>query len=346
MKGVRGTVDQSNLSWDLQDWNPATNRQYHLDTLDFTLEGFQLEDATLSVKLPKQYKSYVLSVFQASVPNMRSKWMLYDLLSAGTVVGLFDGCLFSVHRAQRDEADMFVAAVDVDSDHEQGKIRKRQVSHLRIDGVNIEHLNAGVSGPFGWITSGTVDMSAHICFPVERTDVALKELLLKLKEKVDDITTDPERIFRKATWEDVIEEPNVPQGSPFVMDLFVRFNDIKATMPSLLSAHDVSYRDHALMRPLVGYMNWNRVSIPVQCRMALDLGKFEGAWTIYDADLPNLMSERIGLAMAKSMADERKRQQHLRRVGLWGVQSVTRNLISLWEYTGNVRTPWTSMGWL
>ena len=40
---------------------------------------------------------------------------------------------------------------------------------MRVDSLNIDHLNTGLEGPFGWITSGRVDMIGDVMVPQETT---------------------------------------------------------------------------------------------------------------------------------------------------------------------------------
>jgi mitochondrial distribution and morphology protein 31 len=54
-----------------------------------------------------------------------------------------------------------------------------------------------------------------------------------------------------------------------VIDIDIRFKDVKAAVP--LFAKDLSYRNNALMRPIVAFMNANRTLIPVHARIVMDL---------------------------------------------------------------------------
>jgi Yeast mitochondrial distribution and morphology (MDM) proteins len=43
----------------------------------------------------------MISIFNATIKTFRKQWLFYDLLSeADGVVGMYDGCLFSLHRPQ------------------------------------------------------------------------------------------------------------------------------------------------------------------------------------------------------------------------------------------------------
>jgi hypothetical protein len=62
---------------------------------------------------------------------------------------------------------------------------------------------------------------------------------------------------------------NNNRHSKLIVDLSVRFNNVKASVP--LVAEDISYLNNALIRPVVAYMNWHRTCIPVRCSVGIDL---------------------------------------------------------------------------
>ena len=67
---------------------------------DFELESLQLEDVLVTVHQPGHFRPYTASIFRADLRRLRKQWMFYDFLSAESVVGQFDNCLFSVHKPQ------------------------------------------------------------------------------------------------------------------------------------------------------------------------------------------------------------------------------------------------------
>jgi distribution and morphology protein 31 len=59
-----------------------------------------LDDILVTMHQPN-HRPFTISIFNASVNNFRKQWLLYDLLSeADSIVGMYDGCLFSLHRPQ------------------------------------------------------------------------------------------------------------------------------------------------------------------------------------------------------------------------------------------------------
>lgn len=60
-----------------------------------------------------------------------------------------------------------------------------------------------------------------------------------------------------------------PHAASVVIDLDVRFKDIKAAVP--LFASDLTYRTQTFVRPIVAFMNANQTLIPVHCRVVMDL---------------------------------------------------------------------------
>jgi distribution and morphology protein 31 len=211
-----------------------------------------------------------------------------------------------------------------------------------------------VEGPFGWITSATVDISAYMTIPTEPEDT-LQQLIDELVERVDAATSIQRStgtfhddlaasLARQNATSTAYDAATLPDTTPttdtdvssvmaqqrLVVDLNVRFNNVKASVP--LNTDDLSYLNNALVRPVVAYMNWHRTCIPVQSTFSISLKEFDGSWTLYEANLIDTISENIGRAIVQLAADERERNRRLKRVGLWGLQSVTRNLIRVIDY--------------
>ena len=53
----------------------------------------------------------------------------------------------------------------------------KRVTRMRVDSLNIDHLNTGLEGPFGWITSGRVDMIGDVMVPQENNEINVSELV-------------------------------------------------------------------------------------------------------------------------------------------------------------------------
>lgn len=56
------------------------------------------------------------------------------------------------------------------------------------------------------------------------------------------------------------------------------------------------------------------------------------------------LSTELGKAWANLVADERERNRKLKRVGLWGLQSMTRNIVSVYDYARGSRGFWHYIG--
>ncbi|KAJ1543691.1 Mitochondrial distribution and morphology protein 31, mitochondrial precursor [Cladochytrium tenue] len=173
MKGVRGVVDRRHIIWD-PDWVP-TRRKPHEN--DFMMSKFVVEDLLLTILNPS-FRPYTISVFNGELPLFRQQWLLYDLMCADSIVGTFDDCLFSIHRAQDPE---FLP--EAHKGEQKNPHWAKMVGHLKISGVPIEHMNTGVTGPFGWITSGSVDLDFHIFIP-QTTDGRLLGLI---RDEIEEI---------------------------------------------------------------------------------------------------------------------------------------------------------------
>ncbi|KAJ3092714.1 Mitochondrial distribution and morphology protein 31, mitochondrial precursor [Quaeritorhiza haematococci] len=397
MKGARGAVDRRHIWWD-PNWKPA--RRNALPG-DFELDRFVVEDLQISILNPG-FRPYTVSIFNGELPLFRKQWLLYDMMCADSIVGTFDGCLFSVHKLQRD---------DTNKEHWD------KVSNLKINNVPIAHFNQGVSGPFGWVTKGNLDIDLNVLIPQAPGDAIfsiIKDEFKDIKEKAMDKIEEVIRRHPNAKWggewrdrrdmrvdgdedddtdalamvtavtsrgprsyglqyakrelpgirsvettdtgsdsslalvatspEDASQSGDLDQGPhamddetrpSFVMFGKVRMNNLKASVP--LATNDISYISNAMIRPIVAYMNANRTSIPVTFAAKMDLANFDGAWTIYEAGLVDVLSEEVGQSLTQLVRDERERARQLKRVGLWSLQSVTKNLMVAVDYARGLR---------
>ncbi|KAI9164241.1 Mitochondrial distribution and morphology protein 31, mitochondrial precursor [Blastocladiella emersonii ATCC 22665] len=417
IRGVRGIVDRRDVFWD--DDAPAIPPRRVHQPGDFELERVVLDDLFVTVYNP-EFRPYSLSVFQADLPRLRKQWLLYDIICATSLVGLFDNCLFSLHTPQRAEYGQVLASLahhhpSSASQHARSPLRgtpvegddddpfgashheiaaSSRMTRFKIDGVPIEHLNYGTTGPFGWINGGTLDISALIHIPRMRrpqeVDELLAQLMTELKAtamdriRLEDVADLPDRaqqlIRDKVNWAvfAVKDRSNRRNCSPsssapanqhassnatrasstapppataaptlaeiaasaaqpvLCMDFDLRFNNIRASVP--LYSEDLSYlTTNALVRPVVAYMNAHRTFIPLRCRVALPLGNFDGAWTIYDSELSDALATAVGRAMVNNFVDDAERARRIRKVGLWSVRTVAESMTGLWQYVSGAK---------
>ncbi|GJJ78428.1 mitochondrial distribution and morphology protein 31 [Entomortierella parvispora] len=429
IKGVRGVIDRTHVWWDPDvEYIPEEARRKHVPG-DFELESLELDDMLVTVLQPDGFRPYTVSIFNAQFPCFRKQWICYDMLCADSMVGMFDGCLFSCYTAQRENTDS------------QSDTKWKRTTRFKIDDVKIDHLNAGVEGPFGWIYAGTVDVTCDVRIPNEPEEDVLRKLVNDIVDKIDEvvdfaplpivfgtgtiggkeIVVYPNRaaaaLHQKMKEEEEEEQrllalqaraqrmtpaeehhrlrqmnhgqhqsqqyhqqvqqmyhqqqqqqqqqlsqyptaaqqqqhqahmakvhpPKTKSKKPaLVMDFEFRFNDTKASIP--LQTESMSYLSNAMVRPIVAFMNSNRTVTPIRCRLEMDLSEFDGSWTIYDSNLMNNLSTEVGKAWANLVADERERNRKLKRVGLWGLQSMTRNIVSVYDYARGNRGFWHYIG--
>lgn len=423
IKGVRGVIDRTYVWWDPDvEYIPEEARRKHVQG-DFELESLQLEDMLVTVLQPDGFRPYTVSIFSALFPCFRKQWLFYDMLCAESMVGMFDGCLFSCYTAQRENTDN-----KTDS-------KWKRMTRFKIDDVKIDHLNAGVEGPFGWIYAGTVDITCDVKIPNEPREDVLRKLVNDFVDKIDEVVdfaplplvigtgavggkefvmypnraaaalhqkmmeeeeeqrrpaqqtgqtssakdehnrlhqanrqrylqqqqqieqqlqyyqqqleqnlqhlTEQQRLEHKQDMSKLIPKPKSKRPA-IVMEFEFRFNNTKASIP--LQTESISYLSNAMIRPIVAFLNNNRTVTPIRCHLEMDLSEFDGSWTVYDSNLMDNLSTELGKAWANLVADERERNRKLKRVGLWGLQSMTRNIVSVYDYARGNRGFWHYIG--
>lgn len=247
----------------------------------------------IMVYQPNNFRPYAMSVFNADISTLRKQWLLYDILCADSIVGTFDHCLFSVHAPQiersvlaasdgsRNEVLVGATTSEYDGMTEQDLAAEgyRRRSRLRVNGVSVDHLNRGIQGPFGWITSSSIDISADIYVPARPSDSTENRLRHIMSEIADKINLPHPVVLGTGSGEteivigrhkDELKRKKKAEVDPkFVMDLDIRFNDTKASVP--LQLPELGYLSNAMIRPVVAYINRNKTIVPIKCRVVMDL---------------------------------------------------------------------------
>ncbi|KAA1474005.1 hypothetical protein DENSPDRAFT_780644 [Dentipellis sp. KUC8613] len=322
VKGVRGVLDRRLVEWS-DDLDPASFRHVPQPG-DFELESLTLEDMLLTVYQPGGFRPYTFSIFRADVGRFRKQWLFYDFLKAEGVVGQFDNCLFSLHRPQ---------SIGRTNEQDAKDGGWSTMSRFRIDGVNIDHVQAMTTqeGPISWITSGKLDAVLDIKFP--RSEVgdgdALNVIIDALANTAAAVVADripgqralakPPLTVPEDGGEKEAEERKV------VVDIDLRFRDLKAAVPIWTS--DLSYSSNALIRPIVAFMNANRTLVPIRCRVVKDLENFNGSWTMWETGLMDDISLKVYDALAYHVT-QANFNHRIKTVSLWSLQMTAGAVLS------------------
>jgi distribution and morphology protein 31 len=193
-------------------------------------------------------------------------------------------------------------------DTEDGSTWKKH-SRIRIDGLNIDHLNRGYDGPFSWIHEGNVDIVADIMLPND-DDESLAKVMSDMYDRVEATVSQNGRAVKHHFSDhaahgfdhhddDHHEEPAAEEDARFmIMDLKVHLNDVRAAVP--IFTRDISYVNNALVRPIVAYINSKRTFIPVNCRVVKKVSDFDGSWTLYDSGLMEEVSHEVSTRLYPS----------------------------------------------
>lgn len=338
IKGIRGVVDRSSVHWSDEYVDPRTYKHEH--TLgDFEIESFKMDDLLLSVYQPGGFRPYSVSVFSADLPQLRKQYLFYDFLSANHMSGSFDDSPFFIH--PRQTHNYTGATLDSTSATSGVAGAWKKQSRIRVDNLNIDHLNRGVEGPFGWIHSGNVDVVADVMFPVD-DDESLAHIVSDFYDRMEasvasnkylhpgnrsssinnnnqaaGMSAAPSHDVQDKSTADLAPEHNTRDEHLLVMDLRIHLTSVHASIP--LIQHSLSYINATLIRPIVAYINSKQAFIPINCRVVKPLKDFDGSWTIYDSGLMEETSREVYEAFAQDVVNEQKRGGRIRKVGLWGI---------------------------
>jgi distribution and morphology protein 31 len=296
IKGVRGVVDRTSVH-SIEGVDPRSYKHEH-NPGDFELDSFKMEDLLVTIYQPANFRPFSVSIYSCDLPQLRKQWLFYDFLSANMMSGSFDNSLFTIH--PRQTHNYTGAQLSDGRDTEDGTQWKKQ-SRIRIDGLNIDHLNRGYAGPFSWIYEGNVDIVADVMLPNEDDD-SLAKVMSDMYDRVEATVTQSNNIRHYSDhaahdFDDrhpppnPLEEQSIEDNRFIIMDVRVHLNDVRAAVP--LFTNDISYVNNALVRPIVAYINAKKTFIPVNCRVVKRAGEFDGSWTVYDSGLMDDISREV-----------------------------------------------------
>jgi distribution and morphology protein 31 len=292
-----------------------------------------MEDLLVTIHQPNAFRPFSVSIFSCDLPQLRKQWLFYDFLSANNVSGSYDNSLFTIHPRQTHN----YTGAQLNQVTESGDVQWKKQSRLRIDALNIEHLNRGVEGPFSWIHDGNVDIVADIMLPDENISIA--KVMSDFYDRMEATVTSASGLNAPMSRSEFTEEAETVGGTTsltegsgnrstkaranatqsslstnessrdrsnpdarfLIMDLRIQLNNVYASVP--LFTKDISYINNALVRPIVAYINSKRSFIPINCRVVKEVDEFDGSWTIYDSGLmEDLNKEASELASFRRLA--------------------------------------------
>ncbi|KAJ1738974.1 Mitochondrial distribution and morphology protein 31, mitochondrial precursor [Coemansia sp. RSA 1821] len=216
MRGIRGVVDRRQVWWDPNiEYIPEKHRHTHRPGR-FDLDALAIEDMLLTVYPWQNFRQITVSIYSANLPRFRDRWLLYDTLNANSIVGMYDGSLFTIHRAHQRIPSY---ASHISNAHSNAETSRERMTHIQIDNLGIDHINSGVEGPVGWITSGKLNVSALIAFPTQLpgTDPAAAAI----KRIVDDINDSIDVVILPSTpdWTNPEKSPNPLVRAMYHLDM-------------------------------------------------------------------------------------------------------------------------------
>ncbi|EJS43366.1 mdm31p [Saccharomyces arboricola H-6] len=310
INGLRGVIDRTHVVWKKND-DPKNYLNVYQPG-DFEISKFTMNDVLCTLYQPNGFRPFQISIFNCDLPQLRKHWLFYDILNANNINGTYDNSMFTIHKKFR-----------TDDQHQDPKLLWKQMTRFRVDNLDIDHLNAGIEGPLGWISEGRVNMIGDVLLPDKDAASDSLQLTEILTEIGDRLIKEAKRYTSSFPLVGPRFSRTVDEIDPndyFIMDFSLRLYNVKAEVPLFTSG--LTYINSALIRPIVGYINSHRTYIPIKCRLVKKKSDFEGAWTIYDSYLMRDLSAEAYDAFAHYSADDEKRSLRLRRVGFWSLQLV------------------------
>ncbi|KAG7192246.1 Mitochondrial distribution and morphology protein 31, mitochondrial precursor [Scheffersomyces spartinae] len=316
MRGMRGVVDRTNVHWDPDD--DATNYKNIAQPGDFEFDVFKMEDVLFELMQPAGFRPFNVAIYNCELSRLRKHWLFFDFLNADVMNGAYDNALFTIHKKQR------LLDFKVGSQLTTKGNPWQRVTRCRVDSLNIDHLNTGLEGPFGWITAGKVDMIGDVMIPKEPDQsINVSEIVTIIAHSIKKEATrykNPE--VKKQQHPDLhmrlTRDDYKDISKYFVLDLTIKLHNVRAMVP--FQAPELSYINYALIRPIVAYINSKNTFIEIHSRIVKNMQDFSGSWTIYDSLLMDDISEEVYDSFVDYVADEQERYTRMAKVGFWSVQ--------------------------
>lgn len=318
IKGMRGVVDRTHVYWEPDD--DATNYKNIYQPGDFEFDDFKMEDVLFTLMQPNGFRVFDVAIYNCELSKLRKHWLFYDFLNANIMSGSYDDSLFTIHKKQR--------LTDFNDDGATNQWKR--VTRMRVDALNIDHLNTGLEGPFGWISSGRVDMIGDVMVPQETNELSVKEIVSIIAESIKKEATryknpdvrNPKHpdMHTRLTLDDYTDILRY-----FVLDLTIRLHNVRASVP--FQAPELSYINYALIRPIVAYINSKNTFIEIHNRVVKNLHDFSGSWTIYDSLLMDDISEEVYDNFVDYVANEEARLVRMRKVAFWSLQLLVQFIV-------------------
>lgn len=321
--GMRGVVDRTHVHWNPDD--DATNYKNKYQFGDFEFNEFVMKDVLFKLHQPSDFRPFTVAIYNCELEKLRKHWLFYDFLNANNMSGLYDDSLFTVHKRQRLN--------DFDSDiSDADKLPWKRVTRLRVDLLNIDHLNKGLEGPFGWITLGKVDMVGDVMVPEDLKDLNVSEIVGIIADSIHKEATryrNPGVNLKKQDHFSRLGNVDTADLSDlskfFVLDLTIRLNNVRALVP--FKAPELSYVNYALIRPIVAYINLRNAFIEIKSRVVKSLADFSGSWTVYDSLLMEDISEQVYDSFVNYVVDDENRLLRMRKVAFWSAQLLVQLIV-------------------
>lgn len=291
LKGIRGVVDRTHVYWDVND-NPLNYKNvYHPG--DFEIDNFKMDDILIKLLQPNGFRPFNVEVYNCHLLKLRKHWLFYDFLNASIMSGSYDGSLFTIHKKQRFN--------EFSSNDNGNSLENYKLQRLRCDSLNIDHLNTGLEGPFGWITKGKVDMIGDLLIPIEDN----YDLLSIFKHD-------------KGEKSILLLPSSSSPGNNVKLNLTIKLYNVRASVP--FQNRELSYINYALIKPIVAYINSKNTYIEINNHITKPEQDFDGSWTIYDSLLMDDISIEVYDNFVKYVADEESRLTRMKKVSFWSMQ--------------------------
>ncbi|EPZ35016.1 hypothetical protein ROZALSC1DRAFT_27525 [Rozella allomycis CSF55] len=165
ISGMRGEIG---LDW--EGWIPERLKP---NQIDLDIKNVVLKDCKFTL-LYDNFRPYNVYIISSNLPRLRPQWLMYDILNAESIVGMYENSLFSMYAPQ----------FGLINNQTKESIEYKNIRHLKIDGIPIDHFTWNALPPFGWVREGSVDVSCVIQLPLSEREILSEESVNNIKQTI------------------------------------------------------------------------------------------------------------------------------------------------------------------
>lgn len=274
---------------------------------DYDFANVKVHDSFIELYENHEEKPFKITIFNCDLPRLRGNRLLIDFFNANNVTGAVNNSMFTIHKHQ--------SFVDEDN-----------VVRFKLDGIDMESLSrANPQLKFNWIVNGKAEVVADIRLPAldgtkPEAPVPMGGFFQQILNELMAVTSAPKEsseeneagnnnlikgaitaLYETFTTRKEVEEPLQNESEYVIVNVKVKFFDLKATLPlhlPMASSAPVPFVTLQNLRSLIAFINDSEARSPLVIKTTV----IEKLSDLYH--LENLSQTRVFDAIVSDIYDD------------------------------------------